>query len=285
MMAQFLEILKMIEQLTSEWHAKRKGRVTGSIAGALLGMSPYMSVKEAMAKLRGEPAKEQVNNHILEYGRHVESTVRGMFETETGLTIRPCGFYEYDDWLGASPDGIVVDDGGEVVGVLEVKCPWGLRNDENPRFKKLYEMPHYHAQVQMEMLCAGVDTVYFYQYANGHTALEVICIDHLWLDRYIPKLREIWESIYVGDHPAQTLIDRYFETVAEIDRLAEEKVRLLQEVIAAAGDEPGAIGDARLIRTERAGSVSYAKVVKEHLPDLDLSPYRGDPSVTWSLKR
>lgn len=34
----------------------------------------------------------------------------------------------------------------------------------------------------------------------------------------------------------------------------------------------------------RAGSVAYAKVVKEHLPDLDLEPYRGAPSETLTVK-
>lgn len=34
----------------------------------------------------------------------------------------------------------------------------------------------------------------------------------------------------------------------------------------------------------RAGSVSYAKVVKEHCPDVDLEPYRGNPSEVLTVK-
>lgn len=34
----------------------------------------------------------------------------------------------------------------------------------------------------------------------------------------------------------------------------------------------------------RKGSVSYAKVVQEHLPDLDLEPYRGEPTEVLTVK-
>ena len=34
----------------------------------------------------------------------------------------------------------------------------------------------------------------------------------------------------------------------------------------------------------RAGSVSYAKVVKDHCPGVDLEPYRGNPSETLTVK-
>ena len=34
----------------------------------------------------------------------------------------------------------------------------------------------------------------------------------------------------------------------------------------------------------RAGSVSYAKVVKDHCPNVDLEPYRGKPSEALTVK-
>lgn len=36
--------------------------------------------------------------------------------------------------------------------------------------------------------------------------------------------------------------------------------------------------------TVKAGSVSYAKVVKDHCPDVDLEPYRGSPVETLTVK-
>ena len=34
---------------------------------------------------------------------------------------------------------------------------------------------------------------------------------------------------------------------------------------------------------ERAGSISYAKAIKELLPDADLSKYQGKPTAYWKL--
>ena len=34
---------------------------------------------------------------------------------------------------------------------------------------------------------------------------------------------------------------------------------------------------------KKAGSVSYAKVVKDNLPDVDLEQYRGKPSSFWKI--
>ncbi len=39
----------------------------------------------------------------------------------------------------------------------------------------------------------------------------------------------------------------------------------------------------KLTCVEREGAVSYARVVKEHLPDLDLSGYKGKASRFWRL--
>ena len=39
----------------------------------------------------------------------------------------------------------------------------------------------------------------------------------------------------------------------------------------------------KLTKVEKAGSVSYAKVVKEKLPDIDLTPWTGRPSQYWKL--
>ena len=43
-------------------------------------------------------------------------------------------------------------------------------------------------------------------------------------------------------------------------------------------------GNVSAYPVERKGSVPYAKVLKEHLPDLDLEPYRGEPTTSWVVK-
>jgi hypothetical protein len=51
-----------------------------------------------------------------------------------------------------------------------------------------------------------------------------------------------------------------------------------------AGERDAFFAGRKLTMTERAGSVAYARVVKEHLPDLSLDKYRGKPSRFWGLR-
>ena len=60
----------------------------------------------------------------------------------------------------ASPDGIVEDEEG-YTKVLEIKCPFGLRNDKEPVFKSIMEQPHYYAQLQIEMFVLIQDNADF----------------------------------------------------------------------------------------------------------------------------
>lgn len=57
------------------------------------------------------------------------------------------------------------------------------------------------------------------------------------------------------------------------------KAALLQEGVSSVDVDDGSVQ-----LTTRAGAVAYAKIVKEHLPDLDLDPYRGAPVETLTVK-
>lgn len=70
----------------------------------------------------------------------------------------------------------------------------------------------------------------------------------------------------------------------QLDLLAERKRDLLDSMVALAGGKNSLFAGRKLTMTERAGSVQYARVVKDHLPDLDLAPYRGKSSSFWQLR-
>jgi putative phage-type endonuclease len=280
----------MIEQRTEAWFEARTRRVTGSVAGALLGVSPFVSQKAAVETLRNPPSREEreaKDNHIFAYGREVEPHAVAMFEMETGLTVTDAPFVPFEDWLGASPDGYVHDNNGQSVGLLEVKCPWSLRNDPAPRFKSIEELPHYYAQVQIELHCCDMKRAYFYQYANGRSKLEIVEINHSYLGEVLFKLRKIWESVFTESPEkeiAERLLSEYRANKEAIELATERNKVLLEQMLEMAGHTPGPFGSAHLTKVERKGSIPYAKVLKEHLPDIDLEPYRGDPSTSWQVK-
>ena len=43
--------MSMTQQRTSEWFAQRKGKITGSIAGAILGLSPHLTRDAVMRRM------------------------------------------------------------------------------------------------------------------------------------------------------------------------------------------------------------------------------------------
>jgi len=279
----------MNKQRSVGWFNERKNRITGSVAGALLGVSPLMTRKQAIQRLI-DPDSAQVDefteNTIFEYGRMMEEHALELFKLDSGLDVKECGFYPYSNWLGASPDGIVINEENEKIGVLEIKVPWSLRNEEDDKFKSIGDLPHYYAQVQIEMHCTGLNTAYFYQYANGKSKLEVVDYDVNWIKVNIHNLREIWNIYYGGKvDKNQMYVDRYFELVDLINKLNKEKTELMTHFKDELHNEPGQIGKAFLKMHERKGSVDYKKALNEENITIDEERYRRKASQVWSLEK
>lgn len=289
----------MTPQRTPEWHKQRIGRVTGSVAGAVLGLSPYMTradVMRAMVRAAHGAPTEFTGNVATEWGTHNEAGAIIEFEMETSERVEAMPFVAHEDWLGASPDGKVSDGRG-----LEVKCPYGLRNDPEPVFKSINDQPHYYAQMQIEAFVCGWQSVWFYQWSPHATSLKLVRRDDDWLNRHLPILRQFHaEFLHERDNnaeehlaPLRVTIDTpdAYKMVAEwddmteaIERATERKKDLLAEMVALAGERNALFGGRKLTLTERAGSVSYGKALKALCPDADLSPYTGKPSSFWGLK-
>lgn len=109
----------MDQQRTAGWFAARRGKLTASNLGALLGQVSYTSRAEAYRRALGidtftgnEATEWGVNNEM--NGIKEYMTCTGYIVTATGLHVHP-----YYDWLAGSPDGLVGDD-----GIVEIKCPY-----------------------------------------------------------------------------------------------------------------------------------------------------------------
>lgn len=289
----------MAEQRSEEWHKQRIGRVTGSVVGGILGLSPYMTradVLRSMVRAAHGAPTEFTGNVATEWGTHNEAGAIVEFEMETSERVEAMPFVAYEDWLGASPDGRVSDGRG-----LEVKCPYGLRNDPEPAFKSIDDQPHYYAQMQVEAFVCGWESVWFYQWTPHGSKCEIVLRDDDWLDRHLPILRQFHaEFVHERDDnadehlaPLRTVIDTpdAHKMVAEwddlteaIERATERKKDLLASMVALAKERNATFAGRKLTLTERAGAVSYGKALKALCPDADLSPYTGKPSSFWGLK-
>jgi putative phage-type endonuclease len=150
------------EQGTESWFADRLGKVTASrladvLAKTKTGYSAsrnnYMT-QLVLERITGTRA-ESFTNAAIEWGVTQEPFARAAYEAHTGQMVEEVGFMPHPeiDAAGASPDGLVSDD-----GMVEIKCPssstalevWLTHSQGgNPVDAK------YYAQMQWQMRCAN----------------------------------------------------------------------------------------------------------------------------------
>ena len=144
-----------MEQRTDEWFSARAGKVTASRVADLMAKtkSGYSASRDNyMAQLIVERftggKAESFTNAAMAWGNEQEPFARAAYEARLGLFVDEVGFVPHPtiDGAGASPDGLVEDD-----GLVEIKCPNTatmidvLINETVAR--------KYYMQMQMQMAC------------------------------------------------------------------------------------------------------------------------------------
>lgn len=148
-----------VVQGTEQWHDLRRGLVTASIVKDLVTPSTFkVADNETVRGLLRLLVAERVtgwtdstfSNFDMERGVMDEPVARAYY-SEHHAPVTEVGFVINDDSghkIGASPDGLVGDDGG-----IEIKCP---RSKEHLRTILADEVPsQYVGQVQANLLTTG----------------------------------------------------------------------------------------------------------------------------------
>ena len=116
-----------MDQRTDDWFAARLGKVTASrvadvVAKTKTGVSAsrgnYMA-QLIVERLTGKPV-ESFSSSAMQWGTDTEPLARAAYELATDTMVEEIGFVEHESipMCGASPDGLVGDD-----GLIEIKCP------------------------------------------------------------------------------------------------------------------------------------------------------------------
>jgi len=119
----------MIEQGSPEWSARRLGKLTASrMADASMkkdtaGRRNYLAQLVA-ERLTGAPG-ESFTNAAMQWGTDNEPLARAEYEILRGIDVEQVAFVDHPaiEWCGASPDGLVNDEGLDDYGLVEIKCP------------------------------------------------------------------------------------------------------------------------------------------------------------------
>ena len=147
------------EQRTDEWYAIRKGKMTASNAETIIangkGLETY--IYNLMAEYYSSAEKENYINADMQRGIDLEPEAKIEFQFYTGLDIKEVGCVELNEYILASPDGLIGDD-----GLIEIKCP-----NDSIYFKLLLSnniKPEYIGQMQMQMYVTDRQYCYFVSY-------------------------------------------------------------------------------------------------------------------------
>jgi len=270
----------MIKQGTSAWHAQRKGRLTASIAGAALGLAPYMTPQDARDTING--VRKFEGNIATDYGTRNEPVAIAEFEQMHGVKVEPMPFVPFEDWSGGSPDGLVVRK-----YLIEVKCPYGLRNDINfDNVKPISKQMHYYAQMQLCMHFTWHKLCKFITYLpQAGVIVEDVNYDPEWIAENLPVLKQFYDdAISEPSAELKRLVDDYLLQKHEMETLKTAMSDTLDQIVEAANGKPCRIGEHKLTLTKRKGSISYAKAIKELVPSADLEKFRGNGSESWGVR-
>ena len=139
----------MAQQRTHAWYAQRRGRLTASNLGYLLGFGKELkSRNKAYSDITGgsdKPGKETKTPLPCEWGQENEHNAIADYMSITGNLVDHTGFklHKVYNWLGGSPDGLVGKN-----GLVEAKCPWYFKKDSS----KLHTSVKKQYYVQMNAL-------------------------------------------------------------------------------------------------------------------------------------
>ena len=146
-----------MQQGTTEWFMARLGKVTASRVSDIIARtkSGYSTSRQnylaqlVVERMTQKPT-ETFTNAAMQWGTDTEPLARAAYEIAFDLMVTEVGFVDHPNiaMAGASPDGLVKDD-----GLIEIKCPNTATHIEtllNDTIKSEYK-----TQMQWQMACTG----------------------------------------------------------------------------------------------------------------------------------
>lgn len=192
------------------WHEERYCRLTSSNFGRIVKR------KSGFENLALELLRPQklLNVPALKWGREHESDAYECYNKKLShrhpeLTLKKSGLIIGETpYLGASPDGILTNESGNIVGLLEIKCPFSAAkltvSEACEQLDKFYihknddgcslDSSHtYYYQVQGSMAISNVKFTDFVVWTPS--SLEIINVKYypaIWTEEMLPRLKTFY---------------------------------------------------------------------------------------------
>jgi hypothetical protein len=190
-----------IDQNSESWDSLRMGKFTASTFGDIFMSKTTAGYNNAITKVAfervTEESEEKYSNKWMQRGHEKEPFARENYELLTFNTLENGGFYEYSDFIGASPDAKITGQNGG----CEFKCPSFQMYREYLETNKLPK--NYFWQVHGQMLCTGWDFIDYMPFSSPKLKQILITVkrDPIILEQLEEKLNEAIKEV-------QTLIEQ-----------------------------------------------------------------------------
>lgn len=201
------------EQGSGTWLAARCGRITASRMADVLAYTKKGDETQKRADYRVEKVSERLSGMALEKyvtfamkeGTRLEPEARTEYELATDVMLDRVGFVLHPamDCSGASPDGLVGNDGG-----VEIKCPTRTTH--------------------VEYVLAGVVPPEY----EPQMVWNMACCEREWWDfiSYCPDFPEPLNRFIVRLHRDEERIEEIAREVCKLDKEIEATVAELQKL-------------------------------------------------------
>jgi hypothetical protein len=312
--------MQKIKQGSEAWHQQRANRITGTrlckTAQECIWTKgdQWESLGRDMYREANGLSQDPFNQFAMFAMKHGTDSEPLALKTleRMGYKITQPSFVVHPkyDWLGISPDGIMLEGRNGNVSAVEVKCPQGKPCKDVKQDKR-----NYWHQIQMALECMDLDEMLFFQwYSDEEHYEEWVKRDKDWAKTYIPKAKEFMDW-YAEKKLDPNYIERWtqdkeepginYKSVDDEDDTSElasvlkelkelkdkalildERKKILSSVLIAKHGGAFSTSQVKCHMTQARGRINYARLVKEQeIPRDVMESYRseGDSRIYTKL--
>lgn len=279
-------------QGSPEWHKFRKGKIGASMAGAIMGVSPFSTALQLWEEIQFNI--ERPKNEAMRRGSSMEEEARIWVNNHMafGKHYSPMVVQRLDHpQIISSLDGYLEDQDGNP-HILEIKCG-GMRLHEEALDGRipiyyLYQMYH-------QMDSVGLNKMTYVSYYQGKGVLIDVQKDEKVCKRILQEELSFIESLINFDAPKST--DKDWVSITDEDSVKKmrtynslsEKIKCLeemrdtvrQEILNNVHHRRIMIEKSKIQKVEKRGAIDYSKIPE--LNGVDTEPYRKQTVSIWRI--
>lgn len=141
------------DQRTDAWHARRSTMLTASEISKAKSTATASSRRELILSKLTPRSGGSGGVASLDWGTQFEEVAKELVE-QSGIQIKDlaCVVHPEHDFLGASPDGLLLGSGERHGRLIEIKCPITREVDPGAPIPDSY-----YDQVQLQLACTGLE--------------------------------------------------------------------------------------------------------------------------------